>query len=234
PVERAAVACLHMDVCTTFGQSGRAVAVALDYLRQVGIEWSPHPTEDEARREYEQVWLQLGSRAIEDVVDSPLMSDPESLATVDVLTKVVVPAFFTDRNLDSLAICRAVNLSLERGNCGASCLAYVTFRRIAGPRFGDYQAAFRFGQLGYELVERRGLKRFQAGTYLYFAAWIARWMKHVRTSSDLQRRAFEAANQIGDLTYAAYATVNLNPHLPLPRHPPPHTQPQPPLSPPSP
>src|SRR5262249_60338758 len=33
-VERAAVACLHMDVCTTFGQSGRAVAVALDYLRQ--------------------------------------------------------------------------------------------------------------------------------------------------------------------------------------------------------
>jgi len=212
-VERAAVACLHMDVCTTFGQSGRAVAVALDYLRQVGIEWSPHPTEDEARREYEQVWLQLGSRAIEDVVDSPLMSDPESLATVDVLTKVVVPAFFTDRNLDSLAICRAVNLSLERGNCGASCLAYVTFGRIAGPRFGDYQAAFRFGQLGYELVERRGLKRFQAGTYLYFAAWIARWMKHVRTSSDLQRRAFEAANQIGDLTYAAYATVNLNSDL---------------------
>ena len=133
-VEQAAVACLHMDVCTTLGQSGRAVAVALDYLRQVGIEWSPHPTEDEARREYKQIWSQLGDRAIEDVVDLPLMSDPESLATVDVLTKVVVPAFFTDRNLDSLAICRAVSLSLEWGNCGASCLAYVTLGRIAGPR----------------------------------------------------------------------------------------------------
>jgi PAS domain S-box-containing protein len=212
-VEQAAVACLHMDVCTTLGQSGRAVAVALDYLRQVGIEWSPHPTEDEARREYKQIWSQLGDRAIEDVVDSPLMSDPESLATVDVLTKVVVPAFFTDRNLDSLAICRAVSLSLEWGNCGASCLAYVTLGRIAGPRFGDHRAGFRFGQVGYELVERHGLKRFQAGTYLYFAAWISRWMKHVRTSSGLQRRAFEAANLIGDLTYAAYATVNLNSDL---------------------
>ncbi|HUN96802.1 MAG TPA: serine/threonine-protein kinase PknK, partial [Bradyrhizobium sp.] len=144
-IERAAVACLHMDVCTTLGQSDRAVAVALDYLRQVGIEWPPHPTEDEARREYEQIWSQLGSRKIEDVTESPLMSDPASLATVDVLTKLLVPAFFTDRNLDSLAICRAVTLSLERGNCGASCLAYVTFGRIAGPRFGDYQAAFRFG-----------------------------------------------------------------------------------------
>jgi predicted ATPase len=163
-VERAAVACLHMDVCTTLDQSVRAVTVALDYLRHVGIEWSPHPTEDEVRREYEQIWSQLSSRAIENVVDLPLMSDPESLATVDVLTKVVVPAFFTDRNLDSLAICRAVNLSLEHGNCDASCLAYITLGRIAGPRFGNYQAAFRFGQLGYELVEGRGLKRFQAGT----------------------------------------------------------------------
>ena len=43
-VERAIVACLHMDVCTTLDQSGRAVAVCLDYLRHVGIEWSPHPT----------------------------------------------------------------------------------------------------------------------------------------------------------------------------------------------
>src|SRR5262249_40101560 len=85
-VERAAVACLHMDVCTTLDQSGRAVAVALDYLRHVGIEWSPHPTEEDARREYEQMWSQLGRRSIEDVLDLPLMADPDSLATVGVLT----------------------------------------------------------------------------------------------------------------------------------------------------
>jgi PAS domain S-box-containing protein len=141
------------------------------------------------------------------------MRDPESLATVDVLTKLVAPTVFTDQNLNSLTICRAVNLSLERGNCDASCLAYVTLGRIAGPRFGNYQAAFRFGQVGYELVERRGLKRFQASTYEYFAIWVARWMKHVRSSSDLLRRAFEAANKIGDLTFAAYSSLNLNSDL---------------------
>jgi PAS domain S-box-containing protein len=207
-VERAAVACLHMDVCTTLDQSARAIAVALDYLRLVGIEWSPRPTEDEVRREYEQIWSQLGSRKIEDVIESPLMSDPESLGTLDVLTKVVPPAVFTDWNLSALIICRAVNFSLERGNCDASCLAYVMLGRIAGPLFGDYQAAFRFGQVGYELVEARGLKRFQASIYLYFSIWIARWAKHVRFSSQLLRRAFEAGNRIGDLTFAAYAALN--------------------------
>ena len=36
-VERATVACLRMDACTTLGQSDRAVDVCLDYLRHVGI-----------------------------------------------------------------------------------------------------------------------------------------------------------------------------------------------------
>ena len=61
----------------------------LDYLRHVGIDWSPHPTEEEVRREYERIWAQLGSRAIEELLDLPLMTDPASLATLDVLTKVV-------------------------------------------------------------------------------------------------------------------------------------------------
>jgi hypothetical protein len=81
------------------------------------------------------------------------MEDPASLATVDdVLAKVHPPALFTDANLTFLTIGKAVSLSLERGNCDASCLAYVLLSRVAGPLFGDYQAGFRFGQLGYELV----------------------------------------------------------------------------------
>ena len=53
---------LRMDVYTTLGRGSRAVEVGLDYLRRVGIDWSPHPTEDEARREYERVLLRLGGR----------------------------------------------------------------------------------------------------------------------------------------------------------------------------
>ncbi len=165
------------------------------------------------RREYERIWSLLGSRTIEDLIDLPLMDDPASLATVDVLSKLVPPASHTDANLACLTSCKAASLSLERGNCDASCVAYVMLARVAGPLFGDYQTGFRFGQLGYELVERRGLKRFEAGTYLNFAIYVVRWTKHVRASRDLMRRAFEAANRIGDLTYGAYTCENLNSDL---------------------
>jgi hypothetical protein len=39
------------------------------------------------------------------------------------------------------------------------------------------------------------------------------WIKHVRACRDLLRRAFEAANRVGDLTYAAYTCNNLNSDL---------------------
>jgi PAS domain S-box-containing protein len=209
-VEQANVVCLHMDVCTTLGQASHAVAVCLDYLRHVGITWSPHPQEEVARREYARIWSLLGDRTIEDLIDLPLMEDAASLATVEVLSKLFVPAYFTDANLASLTICRAVGLGLEQGNCDASCVSYVMLARIAGPRFGDYQAGFRFGQLGYDLVERRGLKRFEARTYLCFALYVVPWMKHVRAGLDLQRCVFEAANRIGGLMTAASTCNHLN------------------------
>src|SRR6202043_3400233 len=48
-VERATVACLRVDLYTILDQS-RAIAVGLDYLRHLGIDWSPHPTDRKSTR----------------------------------------------------------------------------------------------------------------------------------------------------------------------------------------
>jgi predicted ATPase len=211
-VERATVACLRVDLYTTLDQSSRAIAVGLDYLRYLGIDWSAHPTDEETRREYELIWSQLGSRMIEDLIELPLMSDPASLATMDVLTKIGPPSLHTDAQLFALVICRAVNLSLESGNCDGSCFAYVRLGMVAGSRFGDYQAAYRFGQLGHDLVERHGLKRFQARTYMCFGGFVLPWTKHIRAGRDLLHRGLQVANKTGDLVYAAcghHLTTNL-------------------------
>ncbi|WP_238263554.1 trifunctional serine/threonine-protein kinase/ATP-binding protein/sensor histidine kinase [Cupriavidus pauculus] len=209
-VEHAIVACLHIDVCTTFGQSSRAIVVGLNCLRHFGIAWTPHPKDSEVRREYERIWSALRDRTIDDLIDLPLMEDPATLAALDVLSKLTPPAVFTDENLASLMICKAISLSLERGNCDASCLAYVQLARIAGPRFGDYQAGFRFGQLGYDLVGLRGLKRFEARTLVCFAHFVMPWMKHVAACRELLRRSFEEANRIGDPVFAVGASCHLN------------------------
>jgi len=137
------------------------------------------------------------------------MTNPDLLDVLDVLAEVLTAALFCDESLSSLVVCRMVNLSLEHGNSDGSCFAYVWFAIMAGPRFGNYEAGFRFGQLGYDLVEKRGLKRFQARTYQCFGDIVLPWTRHVRDGRDLLRRAFDAANEIGDVTYAGICCDHL-------------------------
>ena len=120
-------------------------------------------------------------------------------------TEIVTPALFYDENLSSLVVCRMVSLSLEHGNCDGSCFGYVWFAMFAGPRFNNYEDGFRFGQLGYDLVEKRGLTRYQARTYMSFGNLVMPWVKHAASGRELVRRAFDAAYRVGDLTFAAYS-----------------------------
>src|SRR5258707_4215462 len=195
---------LRVTLYTILGQSDRGVEVALEYLRNGGTDWSMHPTREEVVREYERIWSQLGSRKGEELLDLPLMTDPNVLHTMHVLNEIIVPAHYCDHNLTPLIICRMVDLSLEHGNSDGSCVAYLGLAMIAGPLFGNYSStALGFGQLGYDLVEQRGLKRFRARVYAVFGNIIMPWTRHVRAGRDLIRRAFDAANEIGDLAWAA-------------------------------
>jgi len=208
-VQRCIVAQRRVDLYVILGAGERAAAVALECLRHVGIDWSAHPTEADARREYERIWSLLGDRTIEDLVDLPLIQDPEARATLDVLTSLALPALYTDKNLIALSACMATNLSLEHGNSEGSPLNYVVTAMIAGPRFGQYVEGYRFGELACDLLERRGLTYFGARTYVAFAVMVP-WTRPLREGIEPSRRAFQMAKEHGDPTYAALAARGLS------------------------
>jgi PAS domain S-box-containing protein len=187
----------------------RDVEIGLGYLRRVGIVWSAQPTSDEVGQEYERMWRQIGKRPIETLIELPRMTDPVASGTMDVLTVLVSPAWFIDENLRRLIIARMANLSLEYGNSDASCLACILLGTVLGPDFGNYEAGYRFAQLGLDLVERHGLDRFKARVYLGFGSWT----RHIRTGRPSLRRAFDAAQQAGDFNYASFSRHRLITHL---------------------
>ena len=195
---------LQLTLYTTQDRSDRAIEVFLDYLRRAGTDWSQHPTRDDVMGEYNRIWALVGNRRIEDLVDLPLMTDPDVLDMLDVFTEIVHPAMFYDENLASLVVCRMTALSLEHGNCDASCFGYVWMGMFAGPRFNNYKDGFRFGQLGYDLVDKRNLRRYEARTYLSFAT-LTPWAKHASSGRELVHRAFDVAYRTGDLTFSAYS-----------------------------
>jgi PAS domain S-box-containing protein len=203
-VDAADVACAQTALYAMLDRPDRSVAAVIDYLRRLDIEWSPHPTDDDVRREFETMWQRIGSRAIEELIDLPLMHEAQWRGTLEVLMWGQAPALHTDANLLCLVAARMANISMEHGNSDASCLAYVALGTVLGPHFGDYQAGFRFGKLGFDLLEQRGLQRFKAQTYLGFGFLISPWSRHVTVGIDAVRRAFDAARESGNLVYASY------------------------------
>jgi PAS domain S-box-containing protein len=187
---------LQVTLYTTLDRSDRAIEVFLDYLRRNGTDWSSHPSRDDVLREYNRIWSAVGNREIEDLVELPLLDE------------IVHPAMFFDENLSTLVVFRMVSLCLEHGNCDASCFAFVWFGMFAGPRFNNYTKGFRFGQLGYDLVEKHNLTRYQARTYTSFGT-LTPWAKHALKGRELIRRAFDAAYRSGDLTFSAYSWHSL-------------------------
>ncbi|CAB3806964.1 Adaptive-response sensory-kinase SasA [Pararobbsia alpina] len=204
----AAVTRLRIALYMTAGENGHAIEVGIEHLRRVGIHCSPHPTQDEMDKEIKHIWRQLGKRSIEALIELPPMSDSAACASMDVLAEILPPASWTDNDLYCLLVCRMANLSLQYGNSDASCLAYVYLGMILGPHFGDYRAGFRFGQLAIDLVEKRRLDRFKARVYMCFGYLVSPWVQHLGTCNSLLRRAFDMAQEAGDLTFAGYSYVN--------------------------
>jgi predicted ATPase len=208
-VDYAAVTCVRINLYTTLDQSDNAVRVGLEYLRRVGGQWSVHPTAEDVRRDYDRLWLKLGSGSIEALLELPPMRDPDRRATMDVLTVLTSPALFTDLNLFRLVVSRMATLSLEHGNSDGSCLGYAWLGGVLGTYLEEYQAGLRFGRLAVDLVEKRGLDRFRARVYLVFAVHVAHWTQPLQMAHALLRHAFEAAQKAGDVTYVAYSCADL-------------------------
>lgn len=207
--DAAIVTRLRLMLYGTLGRNDLGVDLCLQYLKQLGIDWSPHPTEEAVKEEYDGVLRQLGSREIEDLLDLPLLTDQHALDTLEVMAEVATAAVLTNNNLGSLFVCRMVNLSLKYGNSDASCFAYVWLAMISIQRFGSYQIGYRFGKLAYDLVEKRNLTRYKARTYMSFGHMVIPWTKNIRTGREPIRLAFENAKESGDLTFAGYSWLAL-------------------------
>jgi GAF domain-containing protein len=80
---------------------------------------------------------------------------------------------------------------------------------LFGDFFGDYQTGYRFGKVAFDLVNQRGPLRFKARVYECFGSHVVTRLKKLDDGIDLVRRAFETANETGDVNFASFSLKNL-------------------------
>ena len=148
-----------------------------------------------------------GAARSKSLVDLPPMTDPDQRAALSVLSTLVPPANFSGEALGAIISIRMAMLCLEHGNGDVAAYAYVCMGTLLGRLFGDYQSGYRFSQLGLALTEKHdGLR---ARVYQTFSNHVAPWMQPLPSCRAYVRRAFAAAQQAGELSYAAYSSADL-------------------------
>ena len=155
-VDQAAVYHINVQLNTMRGEYTQAVDRALTCLRLFGIDLPAHPSWEEVQTEYRTVRRNLDRRAIESLIDLPLMTDPGAQAAMQMLAILAGPATFTDFQLFCMLACRMVNISMQHGMSGASAYAYACLGSILGATFHRYREGYCLGSLARDLVEKHG------------------------------------------------------------------------------
>ena len=202
--DKAAVYHLKVHLQIVKGEYPQAVDSALACLRLFGIDIPAQPTWEQAEAEYETLWRSLNERPIENLIDLPLMTDPELQATMHALEALLVPAYYTDLHLFCLHLCLGVKISLQHGTSGASAIGCAWLGTILGPVFRRYSDGYRLAKLACDLVEKHGFIASQAKVH-YVMGLAALWTQPITTALYFNRAVFRTAIETGALTYACYS-----------------------------
>jgi PAS domain S-box-containing protein len=206
-VEQAAIYHLKIQLHVVKSENARAVDSALTCLRLFGVDLPAHPSQQQVEAEYEAVWCNLAGRPIESLIDLPLVTDPELLAAMRLLSSLVDSAHFTDLHFFCLLLCRMVNISLQHGTSGDSAQAWVFFGFSLGPVFHRYRDGYRFARLGCDLVEKHNFVAYQAKVH-FAMGLVALWTQPISSSDDSHRAIVRSAIETGAQTFACYSMLH--------------------------
>ncbi|MEG5000724.1 AAA family ATPase [Microcoleus sp. B4-D4] len=183
-----------------------AINTALSVLKLLGIRFPKQPTKLNLFTELVKTKLSLAGKQIQALIDLPVMTDPDKLAAMRILSTVVSAAHLAAPELLPLMVFKQVRLSIKYGNTSVSSCAYATYGLIlSGENVGDIETGYQFGQLALLLLDKFNTKELKARTIFIVNYFVKHWKEHLRETLNPLQNAYSIALETGDLEYAAYA-----------------------------
>ncbi|SFH65605.1 AAA family ATPase [Bradyrhizobium sp. Gha] len=196
---------LRAQLYTVEGGLQHAVDVCLAFLRQVGIDWSRHPSRSQVDDERQHLRNLAGELSDDQLRALPSMTDAGHHATMGVLADLVTPAFLTDRNLSDMMLLAATRLTLEHGICPESCYPLTTVFGVLASNSADAELGFRLSQFGAALADKQPQLGLSGRALLVFGLHVTPWVRPIRSGRSFMQRSLEICLAVGDLAFAAYS-----------------------------
>ena len=178
-----------------------AIAVLRDGLAQLDIH-VPHDA-PALKSRFEELFADIGrlhgTRAADELLTAEEMADPQALAAMQMMQGMWMASYYAgQQDLSALMVLSMTRLSMQRGTCDFSAVAYVGYALMLALHSGDVTRGYRFGAMALALARRRANLQTRILTALMFAALTSHWTQPLRHSDLVYEEAFGWALEIAD------------------------------------
>ncbi|MBD2695143.1 AAA family ATPase [Anabaena catenula] len=199
---------VKIQTCVAQSKLLEAIQIGLHLLEKLGVHLPIQPTFEDVQQAISETASKLANKRIEDLVDLPIMSEPEVLAAMQLLTSMCASAYLAVPRLFLLIVLKMVDLLVEYGNMMLAPFAYAAYGIILCGVVFEIDAGYQFGQLAISLLERLDAKPIQARTLFPISDQINVWRKHLRESLKPLQDCYQIGIEQGDLEFAGYAAMH--------------------------
>ncbi len=208
-IDRAKVYDKKVIIYTNMGSHRTGMECGLEALKLFGITIPAKPGRGGLVREIMKARILQGRRSVEDLMDSPEITDPEVMMIIILCINTGTAAYFIDNDIVALLAMKMVNHTLRYGNSKHSSIAFLSYALILGSGMGRYEDAYRFGMRAMELNEKYNNEDLKPRILFIFGFLISHWRKHYMRTIQLMERSYRVGIETGDINYAVFSAVNI-------------------------
>ncbi|MEH2359005.1 AAA family ATPase [Nostoc sp.] len=197
---------LQIRLYQVAGRYEEALTLGLAGLKIFGVTFPDlnEQVESAIAIEKNQVLINLGDRQVSDLINAPVIQDPNIKTLISLLTTLGPPTYLGKPHLFPLVVLKAVNYSLKFGNTEDSCFAYSMYAMLLVSIFHDIPTGYAFSEMTIKLNEKLHDLKLRGVVLHIHGSHINVWRNHIATDIPFLERGFIGCVEAGDVTMANY------------------------------
>ncbi|MEG4444399.1 AAA family ATPase [Microcoleus sp. AT9_B5] len=207
-LDKVPVYMVQIRVLTAQNQLADAIAIAAQAVTQLGIEFPSDITPSLSEQTIQNVEVELEGKVIEDLVNLPVMTDPTTIAAMELLG-TIMPMVLQARPTFLPFVCaKIVSLSLQFGNAPVSSVGYATYGLVLTTGLGQVERGYHLGKMALTLIDRLNTKAYKCLTILHFAACVQHQKESMISMAALLKQGYLVGIEVGDFLYLSYCMAH--------------------------
>ncbi len=184
-----------------------AVKIGLEVLNLMGISLPHSPTPLDIQQALLETNTCLNGKTIDDLLNLPVVIEPEHLAVMRILCSMGSPTFQAAPMLFPLIVGSMVNLSVKHGNSVFSPYGYASYGAILNGVLLEMDAAYDIGNLALLLVDKLKALKFKTQIDFIAGACTLHGKVHAKETLSILAEGYQSGLENGNLEYGGYAAM---------------------------